>query len=272
MKLSIFTTCSEPVARGDTWFEAMNCYHDFADEVVVVDGTPGIDASDSSLHFTETMVESHKFVYHEWPKEFDWPLIGQQFQRGYEACTGDWVLHMDIDWIIHEDDFKAIRQALGHYNDEPAVSLYKYQFIHPDCYNLKSRLVVAVNKGKFGDRIRFDSGGDLCQPSLDGRYINPDQIPESRMSFYNYEKILKTKEQVKEDVGRMARAWHRHHGDYKLGGPDDESAFNEWKKMVIGRYSKPQTPLEFDKHPKYIKETIKNLTPDQWGYNGWGLL
>lgn len=154
----------------------------------------------------------------------------------------------------------------------PALSFYKYQFILPDRYNLKSRLVVAVNKGKYGDRIRFDSGGDLCQPSLDGRYIDPQSVPEAKIGFYNYEKLLKTESQIKDDVSRMARAWQHHFGEYKLGGPDDESAYREWLTMVKGRFSKPQTACPFDEHPKYVKETIKNLKPENWGYNGFGEL
>ena len=36
MKLSIFTSMTKPDERNDPWKEAMECYRDFADEVVVV--------------------------------------------------------------------------------------------------------------------------------------------------------------------------------------------------------------------------------------------
>lgn len=36
----------------------------------------------------------------------------------------------------------------------------------------------------------------------------------------------------------MARAWQRKFGDYKLGGPDDESAFKKFMSMQLGRYKK----------------------------------
>lgn len=248
MKLSAFITMTRPEERGDTFDQCYAAAQDFADEVVVIDGA-------------ET-----------WPQEFDWSVIGEHFQRGYEACTGDWCVHLDADFIMHENDIERIRGALTEHNNWAAVTLYKYQFILPDRYNLKSRLVVAVNKGKFGDRLRFDSGGDLCQPSLDGKYINPDEVPESRIGFFNYEKLTKSEAQIKDDVGRMARAWQRHFGEYLLGGPDDENAYREWLKMVRGRFSKPQTPFPFEKHPKYIKDTIRSLTPDMWGYSGFGNL
>lgn len=208
-----------------------------------------------------------------WPQEFSWPLIGQHFHRGYEESSGDFVIHLDSDFLFHERDFGLIRLALSKFSDAPAVSFWKYQFIQPDRYNLKSRLVIAVNKGKYGDRIRFDSGGDLCQPSLDGNEIKPEHVPQAGVPFYNYEKLLKTKEQIMDDVGRMDRAYKKHFGKYVYGKDgSDESAYDGWINMVIGRNRKPQNHIPLSEHPKYIQETIRNLKPENFGYDGFGLL
>lgn len=268
MKLSIFTTATNPEQRGDLFEQPLECYQRLADEIVIMDGTfqhlkgwnDDVGASSRA-----------RFVKYEWPREFWWPFIGQQFQRGYEACTGDWVIHADLDFIFHEQDYDAIRFTLSS-TDAPAVNFLKYQFILPDRYNLKSRLVMAVNKRKYGDRIRFDSGGDLCQPSLDGREIKPGEVPGARIPFYNYEKILKTREQVMDDAGRMARAYERHFGERKLAGPDDQSALDKWLSMTVGRFKKPQERVALSFHPRVMQETIAALEPEQWGYSGWGLL
>jgi hypothetical protein len=136
---------------------------------------------------------------------------------------------------------------------------------------LKSRLVIAVNKAKYGDRISFDSGGDLCQPSLDGQELKPDDVPEARVPFYNYEKMIKNKEQITNDVGRMARAWDRHFKDKRLGY-EDADAFREWFQMVYGRFQKPNQQIKLEDHPKFIQKTIYNLKPEQWGHSGFGVL
>lgn len=264
MKLSIFTTVTNPVRRGDNWRDALSCYQELADEVIVING------GKEHIKF-DPMLSEGKQKFSAWPQEFDWPLIGQQFQRGYEACTGDWVIHADLDFIFHEQDFATLRKALEFNSNAPAVSLWKYQFILPDRYNLKSRLVIAVNKAKYGDRIRFDAGGDLCQPSLDGQELRPDAVPEARVAFYNYEKMTKTKEQIINDTGRMARAWDSHFKDKKLGYNDTE-AFNEWLYMVKGRFQKPQEQVLLRDHPKFVIQTIATLKPDQWGYSGFGHL
>jgi hypothetical protein len=262
VKLSVFTTATNPVGRGDLWESSIECYERLADEVVVINGG-------EQLPFA-----GHKVVEipHPWPHEFDWPFIGEQFQRGYEAATGDWVIHADLDFVFHEKDHAAIRQACIDNRDAPALSFWKHQFVLPDRFNLKSRLVIAVNKAKYGDRIRFNSGGDLCQPSLDGLELKPGTVPEARIALWNYEKLLKTEAHIRDDVGRMARAWRQYWGEYRLGGPDDESAYREWLYMQEGRFRKPQEHVPLKSHPKVMQEIINRLSPAQWGYSGFGRL
>jgi len=236
MKISVFTTATNPEKRGDLWQEALNSYAGFADETVIVNGN-----SSKPYEFHYDWFVKHKIkpfastqIMSKWPKEFSWEFIGQQFQRAYEACTGDWVIHADLDYIFHEKDYAKIREAFEQHPDAPALSFWKYQFVLPDRYILKSRLVIAVNKGKFGDRIKFNSGGDLCQPSLDGKYISPDDVPEARIPFYNYEKILKTKEQIADDSGRMERAYFKRFNSYQLNSDgDDLKAYEGWKDTEL---------------------------------------
>lgn len=245
--IGIFTTVTNPERRGDCHKPALTCYAEFADVLTVIDGAD------------------------TWPQEFSWELIGQHFEKGYQATDSDWVLHMDLDFIIHEDDYNGVRQALTAYNDEKALSFWKYQFILPDRYNLKSRLVIAVNKTKFGDGIHFDSGGDECQPSYYGQEIKPDSVPEARIAFWNYEKLTKTKDQIVDDVERMDRAYHRRFGKW-LYSNNGVGAYEGWYHMAKGRFSKPQQPVRLEDHPKVMQDIIKNLTPDQFGYNGFGLI
>lgn len=244
MKISAFITITNPGKRGDLFEQCLKSAEGFADEVIIIDGKD------------------------TWPKEFSWEIIGQHFQNGYEQATGDWVVHLDTDFIFHERSYPAIREAC--LTTAPAISFLKWQFILPDRYNIKSRLVLAVNKGRYGDRIRFDSGGDLAQPSLDGKYFPPGQAWETNIPFFNYEKPIKNKAQIKDDVERMARAYHRYFGEFKLG--TDQTAYKEWVQMMAGRFSKPSRRIPLGAHPKVMQDVISNLSPNQWGYNGFGNL
>lgn len=249
MTIGAFITITDPEKRGDTYKQCREMAEECFDEVKIVDGR------------------------NSWPKEFDWEIIGKHFQAGYEELNTDWVYHLDTDFIFHERDYRAIRMACENNPDAPALSFWKHQFVLPDRYNLKSRLVIAVNKGKYGDRIRFDGGGesDLCQPSLDGKLIKPDDVPEAGIPFYNYEKIMKSKEQIMEDVGRMERAYLRHFGRTQYGTDgSDEMAYKKWVEAQRGKLNKPQKFIEITDHPLVMQETIKNLKPEQWGYDGHG--
>lgn len=269
MKLSIFTTITNPDNRGDNWLDALNCYSELADEVLVIDGQARDDVHNNlRLWLDKAKCE---VMFYEWPKDFSWEFIGQQFQRGYEASTGDWVIHCDIDYIFHQKDFGRIRQALRDYPNSPAVSFYKWQFILPDRYNLKSRLVIAVNKKKYGDRIKFNGGGDLCQPTLDEQDLDLAEVPQAGVPFYNYEKLTKTQAQIEDDVERMDNAYLKYFGQ-TLYTTDECTAYEGWLRMACGRFNKPSEHIPLSSHPKYVQETIKNLTPEQFGYDAFGNL
>src|SRR3990167_4861081 len=104
MKLSIFTTATNPIDRGDL-IEAITCFNEIADEVIYVDG--GNYRFDGERDIAWFEAPKMKEVLCPWPKEFSWEFIGEQFQRGYEACTGDFVIHADLDFIFHENDYDA---------------------------------------------------------------------------------------------------------------------------------------------------------------------
>lgn len=248
MEIGIFTTLTDPGRRGDNYKDAIDCYEDLADQLVIVDG-----------HDT-------------WPQEFEWETISQHFQWGYDRLDTNWVIHCDLDYIFHQQDFGKIRQALKDYPNSPGVSFYKWQFILPDRYNLKSRLVIAVNKGAFGDRIKFNGGGDLCQPTLDGKLLDLAEMPQAGVPFYNYEKLTKTISQIADDVGRMDRAYHKRFGEYLYGKGNDLTALHGWVDMMVGRFNKPSKHIKLEEHPKYVQQTISKLKPNQWGYNGLGFL
>src|SRR4051812_31458654 len=100
MKLSIFTTLSDPGRRQDPYKEALYCYLELADELVVIDGSQFAHSVTRNI-LLGTKKET-AYIHSIWPTEFSWDFIGKQFQKGYDACSGDWVIHMDLDYFFHE--------------------------------------------------------------------------------------------------------------------------------------------------------------------------
>ncbi len=246
MKLSIFTSMTNPDERNDPWKEATKCYEDFADEVVVAGET--------------------------WPEEFKFDYIGKVFQDGFNQSTGDWVIHMDIDNLFHEKDKERLRNILKNYEDYPAVAFPKFQFFHPERFNFKSKMCIAVNKKKFPD-IKFNGGGDLCQPTIENKLISPDIVPYEKIIIWNYDSMFKTKKIISKDRARFARAWFSSFGDYgDRGGPTEEEAFKAWFQMIEERYAYHYLKMNIDKHPKYIVSRLSNIPENQFGHNLFGLI
>ena len=85
MKISVATTYTNPDERQDPWREAISCYEDFADEIIVTG--------------------------QDWPYEFSWEYIGKTFNEGFKKAKGDWVFRMDIDYFLHEKDIKKSKTS-----------------------------------------------------------------------------------------------------------------------------------------------------------------
>ena len=273
MKLTIFTTMTEPTKRQDAWKEAVNSYLDLADEVLLVIGDKDLWHSEDSKEIVSTWNKHPriKVMYHVWDEEFNWSFIGEQFQRGYEAAEGDWVIRADLDYIFHEKDIDRIRTMLNLIGDAPAASFWKYQFLLVDRYQIKSRPVIAMNKLKYGDRIKLNGGGDLCQPTLDGELITSESVPEIKCPIYNYDFCFKSEKIIRKDFQRFSRAWFKTFGEYTIGGPDEESAFQYFKQMMVGRFlGRGHEQIDLSAHPRYIQERIKHLESDRFGYSMFG--
>ena len=237
MKISIFTTYTNPEQRNDPWKESLTCYEDFADEIIVTGS--------------------------DWPDEFSWEHIGKTFNEGYEKSSGDWVMRMDIDYLLHEQLLK--------YSDYPGVVFPQYQFFTPDRFQLKTRLCVALNKNKFPD-IKLDGGGDLCLATLNGELLNVNNLPNLNIPIYQYDSMFRTKRIIAEDRARFARAWNRYFNEYgNRGGPTEKEAFDAWFDDVKEKYKKHTNKISFNMHPKYIQEKLDSLNKEQFGYNAFGL-
>ena len=245
MKLSVFTTMTDPESRNDPYKEAINCYKELADELIIVG--------------------------ENWPDEFSFDYIGKTFHEGFEKSTGDWVIRMDLDYFFHEKDIDKIKKLLTVHDDHPAVAFPQYQFFTYDRYHIKTKLCVAMNKKKYPE-IVINGGGDMCQPTIEGKQILASSVPFINIPIWQYDSMFRTKKIISEDRARFARAWYRYFDDWgDRGGETPDLAFDAWMEMIRRKYKKHTLRMNIENHPKYIKEKLKNLTEDQFGYSAFGL-
>lgn len=244
-KISIITTMTDPKSRKDPWEEALTCYNDLADEVIITG--------------------------ENWPKEFSWRHIGETFQEGLDKASGEWVLRMDLDYFFHERDIKNIKKMLNKYTNYPIVSFPQLQFFKPTKYSLRALLSVAINK-KFFPEIKLNGGGDLCLPTLENILLDPFKNPISKYPIYQYDSFFRDKTTISKDRARFARAWFREFGNYQdRGGPDDYDAYIAWENMIQSKTVEHFYSFNIKNHPKYIKDKIINLSHEAFGYNAFDI-
>lgn len=243
--LSIFTTYTNPEERMDPWKEAINCYNEFADEVIITG--------------------------ENWKYEFQWKEIGNNFQDGFNKASGDWVIRMDIDYFFHENSKKHLLSALSKSSDYPAIAVPQYQFFTAKRFQLKTRLCVILNKKKFPN-IKLNGGGDLCLATLNEKLITPNSVPNYNIPIFQYDSMFRTREVIASDRARFARAWFREFGNFgSRGGSSNEEAYKAWIEEITRKYINHVHKIKFEKHPVFIKDKLKKLDKNQFGYNMFGL-
>ena len=245
MKLSLFTTYTEAEKRNDPWKEALSCFNFIADEVIVTGD--------------------------DWPYEFKWSQIGKYFQEGLENTSGDWSIRMDIDYFFHEKDILNLHKYLEKYENFPIVCFPQYQFFTINRFQVKTRLCIAINR-KFQHKVKLNGGGDLCLATYENKLVLPQQVPNINIPIYQYDSTFRTKEIIKKDRFRFAKAWNREFGNFgSRGGNDEDLCFEAWFKDIKNKYPKHVNQIKFEDHPIFIKNKLRTLSNDQFGHSAFGL-
>jgi|SRR3972149_8276866 len=272
MKLSIITTITNPDQRGDAWREAIASYLALADEIVVVNGGRLLEKLDPKV----------KWVNLAWPEEWVWSELPYHLNAGMKEASGDWVIKCDIDYVFHESEIENIRATLEGAKNYALITFQKFSFVTVDRYYEKGNIPLAVNKAKypaifFGENL--DRKTDLCYPIMaekmgvvpSGHSIAANLILKSHHHIWNYDYTFKTVAQTRREFARFARAWHRYFGEPKWGRGEKES-FEVFLNMMRGRYNRCPYRPKLTEHPEYIQGRIAAMTPEQFGYRGWGML
>lgn len=275
MKLSISTNITNPIKRQDPYIEAILNYCAFADEVIVVDG----GSTDGSLEEIKKLNNPKiKVVHYEWPEIWEWEQIPRSMNFGIEQATGDWVIKMDIDRFFHGRDFEKIRQTLEP-ETRPVAAFLCYNFPITRRYFCKGYRACGINKKEFKDRIKL--GRPTNEPSLSlshpvlvkgeengvpyGDYIASGN-KNIGCPMYNYDNTFKDKKTIR----RLWKIYWRAYSDfYAKPYPkmDLIELFISIQKSNLTYSSSFGT-----EHPSEIGGLIKNITPDKFGYDGWGNL
>ena len=288
IKLSAHCNVTNCVSSGYPCIESIKSFANLCDEVIVVDG----GSTDGSLKKLSKIDKVKVIQGEEWPRDFDWTILGRNLKIGYENCSGDWAFHFDADYIFHEDDVKEFRKQLEKCN-QPAVEVAKINFISVNNCLPKGYYSLVANKGykviTYGIPVNFkgEKSATFLQPIAKSGYDKDSNLPSGtpvnrksmridriNLPIYCYDFIFMTKEQVTEQRVRFDNAVNRYRKrDEKVGQKKAFISFigrmreREKNSMEIG-----QRNIKIEKHSKFIRERVRNIKPEQFGHAGWGLL
>lgn len=277
MKLSAFTVVTNPEERQDIWRESLLSVLPWADEVVIVNGGKHIP-------FTEYLNDEIKVVDLAWPDEWDWSELPKHLMAGLNQTTGDWAIRFDIDYVFRENTEEILRKELPQFTDKKVATLQKFSAVLVDRFYQKGGVPLAINR-QFRDTVigrNVNKDTDLCMPIVStgnkdafgvylGRGIKPEEKGKTHAEFFNYDYTFKTEEFTGKEFARFSRAYKRYFGQTKWGETQEQS-FDVFIEMMKGRLAKCVYTFTPDEQPPFIREKVKNIKPEHFGYNGWGFL
>jgi len=290
MKISIFVTLGNIGNTPDewqyAWREAIESYLDFADEVVIVWGG---DIDTKFIGWKDEYTPDRvKQIFIPWEYDFSWETIAQHFNAGLEACTGDWIMKMDIDYVIHEKDMADLRARMeAHYKEKWwLLSFMKYTVLnqHKAYQKCHVPFIIRGDKKEFikfgipsdnkdsawGYPIMVD-GFDKKRGLPTGTSIPDSMVRSTGIDIFNYDNTFRNKEITGKHFLRFSNAREKA-GFPREWGSTEEEALQKFINMMWSRLKKTSgsyKPLSLESHPKYIRDRIKKLTPKLYGYNSW---
>lgn len=274
--ISAFTVITKPDERQYPWRESIRSVMAWADEIVIVDGSPKEIYEQNKKEFPTAI-----WIHDIWPDEWNWRELPIKFNKALNMCSGDWAIRFDVDYVYPDNWKEDLPIEINKIPDKRVANIAKISAITTTKWYSKGEFQYAINK-KFKDTCFGESYGgytDLLVPIVSssggevpiGQPVSKDEIGRIRLFFYNYDYSMRTKECAKDMFYRMSMAHKRHFGNTPWGETPDES-FDKFLDALKRR--KERISIENVYHhdqPSFMQETLANLKPEQLGYNMWGL-
>ena len=182
------------------WRESINSLLGFCSEVVVLDGGSTDGTYEELLKWAK---EEDRLVVRQLKRDWDNPRFalynGQQKAAARTLCTGEWCWQVDIDEVVHEEDYEKVDKILRQI--PKSVKLVSLPVI--EYWGGSEKVRVDVNPWKWrlskndphithdvnANHRKYDESGNLFSAGSDGDdYVHTDSyqtIPD--MNFYTPE-------------------------------------------------------------------------------------
>lgn len=269
--ISGLTILSNPERYKYPWREAIGSFLPICDEVVVVHNVYSDDGSGEILAEFQRQNPKVRIVSGAFDlRTIGWLSYGVMRTTGYQACKGEIVAMFDSDGILHENQQELARNELNRMIRENRAYGYwqKYRIYAPTRYWDQHKHSGWYNKTVLKDDFDFyhPDGRGIPNFARLAKYGHSVELP---VKLFGYEHVWDTKEMMRDRVTNYGHMKAKHFNQ-ELKSPEEYfNAYIEELKEELARKSKS---MKIEDHPAIIQDKLRNLTPEEFGFNFWGLI
>lgn len=291
--ISAFTISKNVESQGYPYLESIQSFLPVIDEMIVVDSS-----TDGSTEKIQALSDKIRIVKEPWEDNWYYWRMNHNFDRGFRECRGDIVMKFDLDRVLHEDGVGKLKENFRIMLTENYLTLVASAISVPvvNRINHDKNQIVATNVKlgrEQGMNLRFgvDLDYGLHNNIVDYRFTEHNlifgkreygQYLEFPNRIFNYGHCFMTKKQT---LDLFYRIWNAPALQYKFKYKNEQrmnrvfrgftsydktaEIYMNSNKNLSERISKFEE-VDLNYHPEIIQDKIKNLKPEQRGYNWWG--
>jgi len=278
--LSAFTITTNAIKNQYPVLESVASIIPMVDEIIIVDG----GSTDGTVEELRKLSPKIKVIQTEdtkWEEDWVYWRMGYNYGKAFDACIGDWIMKFDPDYVFENYNFRGECEKN---NDAYTFDFDRLNFILIDRYFRKRKKTLAVNKRLcLENNINLRWGYDLKNMGMCDEAIiyEKDQdnlvqgtllhigrkVVTTQMKVFNYSYCFRDKEAAKRSYTKNMKAFYAQQGKIV----SDDKIWESFNICAIDSFGKGERfEIGLEEHPKEIQDRIRNLTPEQQGYNLWG--
>ncbi len=129
MKISGFTFVRNGFKLGYPVLESLQSLLDICDEVVIAIGNSDDETEERIKNLGNPKIIIISTVWDETLREGG-TILAQQTDIALQHCTGDWLLYLQADEVLHEKDYDIIKQYAHRYFHHPTIEGLLFSYYH----------------------------------------------------------------------------------------------------------------------------------------------